>query len=78
MSASLEGRVVVVGVAEHAAAIALGTKGATVVVIGTDAAAVGALVRDVAATGARAAAFVGDPSAPPDAVALAEMLAELF
>jgi len=78
MSASLDGRVVVVGVEQRAAAFALGAKGATIVVIGADAEAVGSLVREVAATGARAAAFVGDPSAGADADALTEMLTELY
>lgn len=78
MSASLDGRVVVVDVEQRAAAVALGAKGATVVVIGADAESVGSLVREVAATGAHAAAFVGDPSVPSDADALTEMLTELY
>jgi hypothetical protein len=78
MSASLDGRVVVVDAGQRAVAIALGAKGATVVVVGPDADAVGSLVREVAATGARAAAFVGDPATEAGADALAEMLAELF
>ena len=76
--ASLDGRVVIVGVEQRASAVALGERGATVVVAGTDSDAVGAVVRDVAATGARVAAFVGDPSDPADADALAEMLSELY
>lgn len=76
--ASLAGRVVVVGPEQRDAAVALGTRGATVVVVGTDAAAVGAVVREVAATGARAAAFVGDPSTDADADALTELLTEIF
>lgn len=75
---SLEGRVVVVGVEQADAAVALGERGATVVVVGVDAEAVGVVVRAVAATGARAAAFVGDPSDAADADVLTEMLAELF
>jgi hypothetical protein len=71
-------RVVVVTVAERAAALALAARGYAVVVTGTDATSVGALVRDVAATGARGLAFIGDPSVEADADALDEMLAELF
>ena len=74
----MTGRVVVVGVEQRDAAVALGERGATVVVVGTDAEAVGTVVRAVADTGARSAAFIGDPSNPADAGALTEMLDELF
>jgi hypothetical protein len=78
MTASVAGRVVVVGVEQPQAAVALGERGATVVVVGADPDAVGPVVRAVADTGARAAAFVGDVGTPAGADALGEMLAEVF
>jgi NAD(P)-dependent dehydrogenase (short-subunit alcohol dehydrogenase family) len=78
MTGALDGRVVIVSVAEVAAARALATRGAAIVVVGTDAEAVGAGVEQLAAGGARACAFVGDPSNDADGAALAEMVAELF
>ena len=69
-------RVAVVSVAQRDDAFVLAVAGATVVVVGRDAEAVGALVRTLVDAGHRAAAFVGD--AADDAVALAEMVAELF
>ena len=77
-SDALDGRVVVVSVAEVAAARALGARGAAIVVVGTDADAVGTSVEQLAAGGARVCAFVGDPANDADGAALAEMVAELF
>jgi hypothetical protein len=53
-------------------------EGRVVMVVGDDAARVGAAVSALEALGARAAAFIGDPTSPVDADALAEMVAELF
>ena len=77
MTGALDGRVVVVSVAEVAAARAR-ARGAAVVVVGTDAEAVGRSVEQLAAGGARVCAFVGDPANDADGAALAEMVAELF
>jgi hypothetical protein len=76
--APLDGRIAIVGVEQREGAVALGARGATVVVVGDDAETVGEVVREVAVTGARVAAFVGDPSVPADADALAEMVDELL
>jgi ABC-type sugar transport system substrate-binding protein len=78
MMDALDGRVVVVSVAEVPAACALAARGAAIVVVGTDAQAVGASVEQLAAAGARVCAFVGDAATDADGAALAEMVAELF
>ena len=75
---ALDGRVVVVSVAEVPAARALAARGAAIVVVGTDAAEVGTSVEQLAARGACVCAFVGDPANDADGAALAEMVAELF
>ncbi len=84
MSASpahgLDGQVVVVEIAAAGAAEALAGAGATVVVIGPadQADSVGRAVADLVENGSRAVAFVGDPSRPEVAEALAELVGELF
>jgi len=75
---ALDGRVVVVSLAEVPAARALAARGAAIVLVGTDAEVVGASVERLAASGARVCAFVGDPANDADGAALSEMVAELF